>query len=231
MEDKFDILKRADNISKIYESNKEATKDYHNTVAYQYVKNKIKDFYSTFDGKVSLDKILEDIYNTLLYDKYSEKSISNGYADNKIIEYITDNYFNIKYNYEFKEIYDFVREKTYTIFQEEKALNKNNLYYYDSFKERNIVSFIVSNYIFSNNINLEDIYINGNLKSIIKSEIFKRLSELESISEEISFKTTIEKSKYKKTISYDDFKAAVLIALAGLGILAVYYKKNDNKNE
>ena len=224
-----------DYLDKAYNKFKSADSKYNND-AYNYVKKIVSSTSMVFDSSVSIDTISTAIYETLLYEKYTDYDILKNKCNEKILQYITNKKFNNKFNNKFNEIYDYTRNTTNVKFNQRKQRirndGKNPSVYYDSRVEKNKVAFSVAFNIYAKNLDVEELYKSGELNSMIENRINVDIFKKDSISKKANNKALYENRIYH-TVDSDTVKKFVIGMLILFGIAGISYKKNDtnsNKN-
>lgn len=197
--------------------------------ALKFINGIIKNVSVVFDKSVNLDVVSKAIYDSLMMEHYSNQDILDNNCSEKIVEYITNNNFGIKYNKEFTEIYDFIRNRAVAVFKYKNS-QKELLEDYDSWKTENKIAFSVAFNVYLKEENVKKLYQTGKLDKLLENRIIVDTSNKKSISKKND--TIVRRNQYRNVaIDYDKLKKIIIYIILFFGLNSLFSSKPENKNE
>ncbi len=123
-------LSKVEATKKQKENNEAHRKEYESKTYIRSILNNIK---GIFASGTDLIKLTNELYESLEFDGYKDKQIVSGSADKAILDCIRNQYFDIKFNDDFQELFKYSRDKTNEIFRNnernsELSLVEKNFY-------------------------------------------------------------------------------------------------------
>lgn len=165
-----------------------------------YIKNLISNYMSIFKNGTNINKLCEEVYELLVFNKYSLSSILTYKCDNKIIDFIREriDYGTVEINDDFNELRQIVLNTTQKIF-----LSKQNLPYSDVefriFSNKSYMrelEFRVSLALYNAGYNKENVDY-SKIDNFIFEEINRLMIEARSVRRKADIENRILKANYK----------------------------------
>ena len=150
-----------------------------------YVQEYLEKIKDIFDKNVDLDELAKNIYEMLIFDGHSQIDVEKHNCDDVILDYIKDEYFNIKFTNEFKELKTQVANDTSSIFlrnkrsiarEDPEGIKHNQAYkYYDNphYQRRVAFAAAVNFFLLKEKLGFEDDKLEDFINKYIEKDMIR----------------------------------------------------------
>ena len=194
-----------------------------NEESHIYIENLVYSIKDIFDDRMSLSRLVNDIYECLIADGYKDNQIYNGRVDKRIFKYLFNQYFGVKFNEKYKDAFNKVFRSVYNVYQERERYARGNssdpFYMTSSPQEKSFTTFVILCHELMSGVTLDEL-----TRYSYDDYVFNFINNERVKSKSVSDKEVRRARREQKDInldSLDDIRRAVIIGAILFGFAAL----------
>ncbi|MGM9877777.1 MAG: hypothetical protein ACI33S_03915 [Bacilli bacterium] len=165
-----------------------------------YIKNLISNYMSIFKSATNINRLCEEVYELLVFNKYSLSSILTYKCDNKIIDFIRERekYGTVEFNDDFNDLRQIVLNTTQKIFSSKQNLPYSDVEFriFSNKSYMHELAFRVSLALYTQGYNKDNVDYNK-IDNFILKDIDRLTIEARSVRRQADIDNRIAKANYK----------------------------------